>query len=293
MNRHAEIPDKDLTLLSGYIDGALSAKDRAKVEKRLQQSPRLKDALDDLTALKNAMRSLPMKPVPYQFTLTRSEAQNARRGRFLLPAFGWASMVSMILLAVVFSSELIFSQRSGLKMAAEAPAPQMAYSLDTESAEVAPKGEIEEASEAESSPENQQVYPLNWVPSGGMGGGGSEPILIHEAAGMEPESPAESDESMNFEESMPAEGLPDQAEMTSVPKEAEDAVEPLIFGVREDKLGQVIDSKPTDEEMTAVTAVREAPQPEEEPLIPTWVKLTLIGLTAIFGIIWLYLKSRR
>ena len=36
MNRHAEIPDKDLTLLSGYIDGALSAKDSAKVEKRLQ-----------------------------------------------------------------------------------------------------------------------------------------------------------------------------------------------------------------------------------------------------------------
>ena len=291
MNRHAEIPDKDLTLLSGYIDGALSAKDRAKVEKRLQQSPRLKDVLEDLTALKNAMRRLPMKPVPYQFTLTRSEAQNARRGRFLLPAFGWASMVSMILLAVVFSSELIFSQRSGLKMAAEAPAPQMAYSLDTESAEVAPKGEIEEASEADRAPKTSSL-PLNWVPSGGMGGGGSEPILIHEAAGMEPESPAESDESMNFEESMPAEGLPDQAEMTSVPKEAEDAVEPLIFGVREYQLGQVIDSKPTDEEMTAVTAVREAPQPEEEPLIPTWVKLTLIGLTAIFGI-WLYLKSRR
>jgi len=42
MNRQAEISEKDMTLLCEYLDDAMSIKDRAKFEKRLQQSPELK-----------------------------------------------------------------------------------------------------------------------------------------------------------------------------------------------------------------------------------------------------------
>ena len=49
MNWQAEISEKDMTLLCEYLDDALSIKDRAKFEKRLQQSPELKEALADIS----------------------------------------------------------------------------------------------------------------------------------------------------------------------------------------------------------------------------------------------------
>ena len=110
-----------------------------------------------MTALKNNMRSLPCKPVPHHFTLTRSEAEKARRGLFLLPTFGWASMVSMILLAVIFGSEFIFNNFS----APQAPAEPAAMTLQMEAA---PENATRDTS--------QPVYLLNWMSVGGTGGGG-------------------------------------------------------------------------------------------------------------------------
>jgi len=67
----------------------------------------------------------------------------------------------------------------------------------------------------------------------------------------------------------------------------------LIFGVREDQLGQVLTIEPDENPAPMVAAVPEVVEPVKEPLIPTNVKLILVGLAAAFGLVWILLKSRR
>jgi len=293
MNRQAEITGKDMKLLCAYLDDALSIKDRAKFEKRLQQSPELKQALADMTALKQGMRSLPGRKVPYQFTLTRSEAEKARRGRFLLPSFGWASVVSMILLAVIFGSEFIFANFSAPQPAAEPAAMTLQY-------EAAPESALRQSEEEDSEP----VYLLNWVSGfgkgggggggvagGGIGGGGS--IAGDFAVGIDGGLTEAYAEEAITAQPLQAEQAVEPTEVASMPAEEKVAVEPLIFGVREDQLGQVIAVQPDEAPAPAAAVAPELVEVEQEPLIPTNIKLILAGLAAAFGLVWLLLKFRR
>lgn len=288
MNWQADISEKEMTLLCEYLDDTLSIKDRAIFEKRLQQSPELKEALADMTALKHNMRSLPCQPVPHHFTLTRSEAEKARRGRFLLPTFGWASMVSMILLAAIFGSEFIFSNFS----APQIPAEPAAMTLQME----APESAMRDSESASSEP----VYLLNWASVGGKGGGGGGGVAYGMGGGptgiyagdvalaepIQPEEIMMTEPAQTEENATPTEGA-------TAPAEDKVTVEPLIFGVREDQLGQVITIEPDENPEPEMAAIPEAVELEREPLIPTNAKLILIGLAAAFSLVWLLLKLKR
>ncbi len=289
MNWQAEISEKDMTLLCEYLDDALSITDRAKFDKRLQQSAELKEALADMTALKRSMRSLPCKPVPHHFTLTRSEAEKARRGRFLLPTFGWASVVSMILLAVIFGSEFIFTNFS----VPQTPAEPVAMMLPDAAV---PESALRQAEEESGQP----VYLLNWVSVGGKGGGdgssvaygiggGPTGIYTGDIAIAEPVEPEE----IMMTEPMQTEEITEPTEVVSTPSEDKVTVEPLIFGVREDQLGQVITIEPDESQDLPMLAAEEVTEPEKEPIIPTNVKWILVGLAAAFGLVWLLLKLKR
>jgi len=289
MNWQADISEKDMTLLCEYLDDALSITDRAKFEKRLQQSPGLKEALEDMIALKHSMRSLPCKPVPHQFTLTHNEAKKARRGRFLLPTFGWASVVSMILLAVIFGSEFIFANFSAPQTVSEPTAMAL-------QSEAAPESTLRESDSAS----DQPVYLLNWVSVGGKGGGGSGGAAYGMGGGMagtyaqdpmmvEPAEP----EGIMMVEPTPTEEILAPTPTPAPPAEDKITVEPLIFGVHEDQLGQVITIEPDENPEPMVAAVQEVIEPAKGPLISTNVKLILVGLAGAFGLIWLLLKFRR
>jgi anti-sigma factor RsiW len=285
MNWQAEISEKDMTLLCEYLDDALSITDRAKFEKRLQQSPELKQALEDMTALKHSMRSLPCKPVPHHFTLTRSEAEKARRGRFLLPTFGWASLVSMLLLAVIFGSEFIFTNFS---VPQTVPEP-VAMTLQNEAAPESAMRDAETAS-------GQPVYLLNWVSVGGKGGGGAGGSGLpfgSMAAGMGGGFTGITAEDTMMAEPLQTEPTPEPTEIAGTTAAEKLTVEPLIFGVREDQLGQVITTEPDENPAPMVAAAQEVVEPVKEPLIPTNMKLILAGLTTAFGLVWLLLKFKR
>lgn len=279
MNWQAEISEKDMTLLCEYLDDALSIKDRAKFEKRLQQSPELTQALEDMTALKHNMRSLPCKPVPHHFTLTHSEAEKVRRGRFLLPTFGWASVVSMMLLAVIFGSEFIFSSFS----APQTPAEPAALTMQMEAA---PENAMRDAESTSSGP----VYLLNWASVGGKGGGGGGGGVAY---GMGGGPTGISAEDVAIAEPIHPEEITAPTEATPAPTAEKITVEPLIFGVREDQLGQVITIEPDENAAPMIAAAPEVAEPAKEPLIPTNVKLILVGLAGMFGLVWLLLKFRR
>ena len=310
MNWQAEISEKDMTLLCEYLDDALSITDRAKFDKRLQQSAELKEALADMTALKRSMRSLPCRPVPHHFTLTRSEAEKARRGRFLLPSFGWASVVSMILLAVIFGSEFIFTNFSAPQTVSEPVAMMLPD-------DAAPESALRQAEEEAGEP----VYLLNWGSVGGKGGGGggdvaygiggggdafygigggtagayaediamAEPVPSEDIAMTEPVP----SEEIVMIEPMESEEIVEPTEVASTLAGEKITVEPLIFGVREDQLGQVIDVQPDENEVLTVIAPQDIVEPEKEPLIATNIKWILAGLAAAFGLVWLLLRFRR
>jgi anti-sigma factor RsiW len=61
---------RDLELLSSYLDGQLKPSDSARLERRLASEPVLRAVLDDLRAARRLLRQLPMRKAPRNFTLT-------------------------------------------------------------------------------------------------------------------------------------------------------------------------------------------------------------------------------
>lgn len=62
---------RDLELLSSYLDGQLKLSDSARLENRLKTDPQLASVLNDLRATRTLLRKLPQRRVPRNFTLTR------------------------------------------------------------------------------------------------------------------------------------------------------------------------------------------------------------------------------
>jgi hypothetical protein len=65
------INQRDLELLSAYLDGELNLSDSARLESRLKNDPALVSVLDDLRAARTFLRKLPKRRAPRNFTLTR------------------------------------------------------------------------------------------------------------------------------------------------------------------------------------------------------------------------------
>jgi hypothetical protein len=61
---------RDLELLSSYLDGQLKPSDSARLEARLASDPDLRAVLGDLRAARGLLRQLPMRKAPRNFTLT-------------------------------------------------------------------------------------------------------------------------------------------------------------------------------------------------------------------------------
>jgi hypothetical protein len=108
MIRQENVTSRDLELLNVALDHALTPQEQVEFNKRLSECPYLTTLYQQQRQLKNSMGQLPCYQVPHNFTLTRAEARKAKRAGFLQPMFGWASLVSALLVAVIFGSELIF-----------------------------------------------------------------------------------------------------------------------------------------------------------------------------------------
>ena len=62
---------RDLELLSTYLDGQLNPSDSARLERRLKTDAQLASILNDLRATRTLLRKLPARRAPRNFTLTR------------------------------------------------------------------------------------------------------------------------------------------------------------------------------------------------------------------------------
>lgn len=105
---------RDWEALSAYLDNQLKAKDRVRLESRLNQDPELRSALQELRRTRAVLRSQPRLRAPRNFTLTaemaglragaRSGARQPMHGSY--PVLRLASVLATVFFIVMTVGEL-------------------------------------------------------------------------------------------------------------------------------------------------------------------------------------------
>jgi hypothetical protein len=174
--------DRDLNLISAYIDNELSPKESAQLERRLKAEPKLRATLADLRVVHTRLADMPKLKVPRSFTLKPAMVgQKPRRQSNLIPIFNYASVLAATLFAVLIGAELstgiqpMAAQPSAQVFIAEAPVANS--EIASESVTQSPDTEaLDETQSTESS-----ITALTFTESpnepltgssGGQGGGG-------------------------------------------------------------------------------------------------------------------------
>lgn len=326
MSRRENVTAKDLELLTIALDNALTSQERVEFDRRLTESPHLNNLLQEQKQLKAALAQLPVRKVPHNFTLTRAEARKAKRGGIFQPVFGWASVISTLVLALVFGSELLFKN-----LGASAPAmpeSDQTYML-AEEAPLAMQADDVQPKVASS----DEVYLLNWGGglgvggAGGMGGGGSDEvpssftidIFVPEMVSAA-ESPAEERYMMNetppddmitevfpetVPEDIPEDLLPTEAEPLELTQTEEQLTitsedlpsePPVLYGINPELTGTIVSLRPDPSEFSAEVPAAQAPSEgvlREPPAASQPVKIALFAMAVLFAAIWFFLKFKR
>lgn len=130
------ISSHDNELLSAYIDGQLTAHQRAALEARLQTQPTLKTELEALQKTRHLLRSLPPLRAPRNFTLSTKTYRRYAQSR--VPSlFGAISALSSAMLIMLVISSILFDRSAQpVSMAEES----LAYPVELEAS--APEGDI-------------------------------------------------------------------------------------------------------------------------------------------------------
>src|SRR5512134_4037606 len=101
---------RDLELLSSYLDGQLRPSDSARLERRLSADPNLRAVLDDLRVARGLLRRLPMRRAPRNFTLTpRMVGKNPPLPRSY-PAFKFVTALATLLLFFAMGANFLVPQ---------------------------------------------------------------------------------------------------------------------------------------------------------------------------------------
>ncbi|MCL4236932.1 MAG: hypothetical protein KJ047_01680 [Anaerolineae bacterium] len=138
---HSPLSERDLELLSAYLDGELAAPDQGVLEERLAREGDLRSALDDLRASRQLLCSLPLLKAPRSFAL--DPAVYGRRIAWwqrvpaLANAFQLAGALGAAASLVLVVAGLLIAGTSGDRTAAplapaESPALEIALQPTTE-----------------------------------------------------------------------------------------------------------------------------------------------------------------
>ena len=93
---------RDLDLLSAYLDGELSRSDSTRLESRLRSDRELVSVLDDLRATRTLLRKLPKRRAPRNFTLTRKMVGLNPPLPRSYPVFRFATVLATLLFFFTF-----------------------------------------------------------------------------------------------------------------------------------------------------------------------------------------------
>lgn len=289
-------------LLSGYLDGSLTPEEQKQFEALMQSSPALRKDVHEQAQARHVLRHMPLRKPRHNFTLTRAEAQAAKRGLWMKPVSAWASLLCSLLLVVVMVGRIALPTgdlQTGVSEASlsrDVPAPAVATGVEA----------------------NRNVVLLNWVPSG-IGGSrheeNSKALVFNTLTAQEPQakfalssveqSAVEFSDSLSVENTAPpsdlARDLPSDKDQfaenlpiaQSLPTETPDLGEtgvtrsnpPLIFGFQDEGAGTVLASYPNISVETTDTSDSSASRPIER-ILPRILAILALN----FGLIWFVLK---
>lgn len=157
---------RDLELLSSYLDGQLSSADAARLEARLRTEPDLRSVLQDLRGTRTVLRQLPMRKAPRNFRLTPQMVRKNPPLPRAYPIFRFATTLATLLLFFTFGLNFV-----GPQLASQPPAFGMGGGG-------APDTFAEESAQAEEAPAAELPVPATEAPA-------EEPSIL-----MEPMSTA-------------------------------------------------------------------------------------------------------
>jgi len=127
-----QVKSRDWEALSAYLDGQLSNRERSRLEARLENDRDLQLALEELRKTQGVLRNLPTLRVPRNFTLTPQMVGIKQESQPLFPVLRFASIVAMVLLAVVVIGDYMFPATLALAPVSEADTFMMAPSVVAE-----------------------------------------------------------------------------------------------------------------------------------------------------------------
>jgi hypothetical protein len=117
MKQQQQLSSQDWQLLSEYLDGQLSSREKDHLEQRFERQPELRSGLEELRRTRQTLRSVRMQRVPRNFTLTPAMVQQPRPNPLLrlVPVLNFASALAGV--AVVIT--LVVGLLPGLYPAAQ------------------------------------------------------------------------------------------------------------------------------------------------------------------------------
>lgn len=293
MNKHRNLTSSDWLLLSAYLDDQLSEVEKRQVDERLQSDPECRKTLDSLRHTSMMLRSLPVRRVPRNFTLSARSLPKK-----LIPSFvgvsRFSSAAAALLLAAVFA--LDYMQKPPLmsvsKTAGDMQPAAVAMEAAKAPADEAPAGEAPMIIFWGAPAPVMGAYGKGGggAEGPGMGGGGAAPGFYGVGGGGAPE--ASIPQAAPLIEELPAAQATPYAEMP-VPKiiegqqpETELQAQEVLVPEPLTGSGPILGVRPPEERSAAFEAV-EIPlsQPAVQPAIPfrliEIVLAILLLLTAI------------
>jgi hypothetical protein len=108
------ISERDLETLSNYLDGQLTAGERARLEARLQTELELRTVLEQLRQTRAAVRNLPFLRAPRNYTLTPKIVGERKRPPRLYPVLRLASALASFLFILALIGDLITVRTPGI-----------------------------------------------------------------------------------------------------------------------------------------------------------------------------------
>ncbi len=101
---------RDIELLSSYLDGQLSSAEAARLETRLRTDPEMRSVLQDLRGARSLLRQLPMRKAPRNFTLTpKMVGKNPPLPRSY-PVFRFSATLATIMLFFTYALNVLGPQ---------------------------------------------------------------------------------------------------------------------------------------------------------------------------------------
>lgn len=138
------ISSRDWEALSAYIDEQLTARERSRLELRLQSDTNLQTALEELRRTRAVLRSLPKLRAPRNYTLTRQMVPERRERPRVYPALSLASALATLLLVLVLVGDYFAPRAAVPAPVTESQARSAAQPQSEQLPETAPSEEDQE-----------------------------------------------------------------------------------------------------------------------------------------------------